>query len=84
MDPEITFLPEEIQTGYTQTTNKAYLKMLEVKGLLWEASKKGRKAFRNRFPYWVAENIRKIKPNAPDAAIDEIVERLKAFVIGGE
>jgi len=34
----------------------------------------GRRAFRNRFPYWVAENIRKIKPNAPDTAIDEIVE----------
>jgi hypothetical protein len=82
MDPEVTFLPEEIQTGYTQSTNATYMKMLEAKGLLWEASKKGRKAFRNRFPYWVAENIRKIRPNAPDGAIDEIVDRLKRSVIG--
>ena len=83
MDPEVTFLPEEIQTGYTQSTNATYMKTLEAKGLLWEASKKGRKAFRNRFPYWVAENIRKIRPNAPDGAIDEIVDRLKRSVIGG-
>jgi DNA repair exonuclease SbcCD ATPase subunit len=82
MDPEVTFLPEEIQTGYTQSTNATYMKMLEAKGLLWEASKKGRKAFRNRFPYWVAENIRKIRPNAPDGAIDEIADRLKRSVIG--
>ena len=83
MDPEVTFLPEEIQTGYTMSTNATYMKMLEAKGLLWEASKKGRKAFRNRFPYWVAENIRKIRPNAPDGAIDEIIDRLKRNVIGG-
>jgi len=83
MDSEVTFLPEEIQTGYTQSTNATYMKTLEAKGLLWEASKKGRKAFRNRFPYWVAENIRKIRPNAPDGAIDEIVDRLKRSVIGG-
>jgi len=83
MDPEVTFLPEEIQTGYTQSTNMTYLKILKAKGLLWEASKKGRKAFRNRFPYWVAENIRKIKPNAPDAAIDEIVDSLKRSVFEG-
>jgi hypothetical protein len=83
MDPEVTFLSEEIQTGYTQSTNATYMKTLEAKGLLWEASKKGRKAFRNRFPYWVAENIRKIRPNAPDGAIDEIVDRLKRSVIGG-
>ena len=70
-------------TGYTMSTNATYMKTLEAKGLLWEASKKGRKAFRNRFPYWVAENIRKIRPNAPDGAIDEIVDRLKRSVIGG-
>ena len=83
MDPEVTFLPEDVQTGYTQSTNATYMKMLEAKGLLWDTSKKGRKAFRNRFPYWVAENIRKIRPNAPDGAIDEIVDRLKRSVIGG-
>ena len=81
MDPEVTFLAEEIHTGYTQSTNMAYLKMLENKGLLWEAGKKGRKAFRNRFPYWVAENIRKIRPNAPDAAIEDIADKLKRYVI---
>jgi hypothetical protein len=59
------------------------MKTLKAKGLLWEASKKGRKALRNCFPYWIAENIRKIWPNAPDGAIDEIVDRLKRSVIGG-
>jgi len=83
MDPEVTFLPEEIQMGYTQSMNVTYMKTLEAEGLLWEASKKERKAFRNRFPHWVAENIRKIRPNAPDGAIDEVVDRLKRSVIGG-
>ncbi|MHA1605799.1 MAG: hypothetical protein ACTSWF_14265 [Candidatus Freyarchaeota archaeon] len=83
MDPEVTFLPEEIQTSYTQTTNRTYLKMLEAKGVLWEASKKGRRGFRNRFPYWVAENIRKIKPNAPGVAIEEIVDRLRQSIVSG-
>ncbi len=82
MDPETAFLPEEIQTGYTAATNLNYLNMLESKGLLWEARKSGRKAFRNRLHTWVTENVRKIKPGAPDGAIQEIADRLKNSVIG--
>jgi hypothetical protein len=59
------------------------MKTLKAKGLLWEASKKGRKALRNCFSYWIAKNIRKIRPNAPDGAIDEIGDRLKRSVMGG-
>jgi len=32
-----------------------------------------------QFPYWVAENIRKIKPIAPDTAIEKIVDKLKGL-----
>jgi len=81
MDPETVFLPEEIQTGYTSQTNLTYLNMLLNKGLLWEARKRNRKAFRNRLRQWVAENIRRIKPTAPDVAIDRITEQLKNRVL---
>ena len=81
LDPEVVFLPEEIQSGYTASTNLNYLNKLESRGLLWETRKKGRKAFRNRFRQWVAENVRRIKPSAPDAAIDKITEQLKNEVL---
>jgi len=48
MDPEVSFLPQEIETGYTQ---------------------------------WVAENVRKIMPSAPDEAIQQIAEHLKSLVV---
>jgi len=83
MDPEVSFLPSEIQTGYTESTNRQYLGTFESKGLLWRTSKGGRTAYRNRFHQWVTENVRKIKPGAPDGAIEEIVDRLKRAVIGG-
>jgi len=82
MDPEVSFLPSEIQTGYTESTNRQYLATFESKGLLWRTSKGGRTAFRNRFHQWVTENVRKIKPGAPDGAIEEIADRLKRSVIG--
>jgi len=83
MDPEASFLPSEIQTGYTESTNRQYLSTFESKGLLWRTSKSGRTAYRNRFHQWVTENVRKIKPGAPDGAIEEIADRLKRAVIGG-
>jgi len=83
MDPEVSFLPSEIQTGYTESTNRQYLSTFESKGLLWRTSKAGRTAYRNRFHQWVTENMRKIKPGAPDGAIEEIADRLKRSVIGG-
>jgi len=81
MDPEVSFLPEEIETGYTAGTNLNYLNMLLGRGLLWESRKKGRKAFRNRLYQWVAENIRRIMPSAPDEAIQQIAEHLKSIVV---
>lgn len=81
MDPEVSFLPEEIETGYTQATNLSYLNQLVSRGLLWESRKKGRKAFRNRLRQWVAENVRRIRPSAPDAAIDKVAERLRSIVV---
>ena len=83
MDPEASFLPSEIQTGYTESTNRQYLATFESKGLLWRTSKGGRTAYRNRFQQWVTENVRKIKPGAPDGAIEEVADRLKRSVIGG-
>jgi len=83
MDPEYTFWPEELETGVTSATNLQYCNILAEKRLLWETKKGNRKAFRNRFRQWVAENIRKIKPLAPDEAIDQIHEQLKQLVLGG-
>jgi len=83
MDPEYTFWPEELETGVTSATNLQYCNHLAEKRLLWETKKGNRKAFRNRFRQWVAENIRKIKPLAPDEAIDQIHEQLKQLVLGG-
>ena len=81
MDPEVSFLPEEMETGYTQATNLTYLNQIASRGLLWETRKKGRKAFRNRLYQWVAENIRKIMPSAPDEAVNQIAEHLKNIVV---
>ena len=81
MDPEVVFLPEEIETGYTAQTTLKSLNVLVSRGLCWEAQRKGRKAFRNRLRQWVAENVRRIKPSAPDPAIEEITEELKRTVI---
>ncbi|RLE53284.1 MAG: hypothetical protein DRJ30_07025 [Candidatus Methanomethylicota archaeon] len=80
-DPEISFLPEEIDVGVTVETNRRYLKMLALKGLLWETSKQGRKAFRNRFHQWITENIRRIKPTAPDKAIEIIHDQLREHLL---
>jgi len=82
MDPEYTFWPEELETGVSQETNLRYCNYLVEKNLLWESRKGNRKAFRNRFKQWIAENIRKIKPIAPDEAIDQIHEQLKHLVLG--
>jgi len=81
MNPEVTFLPEEIETGYTQATNLNYLNLLASRGLLWETRKNGRKAFKNRLYQWVAEHVRKIMPQAPDEAINRIAEHLKGMVV---
>ena len=81
MDPEVSFLPEEIPTGYTVSTNLNYLNMLAGRGLLWESRKDGRKAFRNRLYQWVAENVRKIMPSAPDEVVNQIAEYLKSMVM---
>ena len=81
MDPEVSFLPEEIETGYTQATNLNYLNALVSRGLLWETRKNGRKAFRNRLYQWVAENVRKIRPSAPDEAVSRIAEHLKGLIL---
>jgi len=83
MDPEYTFWPEELETGVSQETNLRYCNYLVEKNLLWEGKKGNRKAFRNRFKQWIAENIRKIKPIAPDEAIDQIHQQLKQLVLGG-
>jgi len=81
MDQETVFLPEELQTGLTGNTNLTYLNDLADKKLLWEATKGGRKAFRNRFKQWITENVRRIKPTAPDEAVNKIHDELKEFIL---
>jgi len=81
IDPEYTFWPEELETGVTSQTNLQYCNILAEKHLLWETKKGNRKAFRNRFKQWVAENIRKIRPISPDEAIEQVYQKLKEFVL---
>ena len=82
MDPEYTFLPDELDTGMTADTNRKNLRILANKRIVLETSKHGRVAYRNWFRQWVSENIRKIKPTAPDAVCEKIYEMLRKYVLG--
>ena len=76
MDLEVSFKPD-LNIGVTAETNRKYLKLIARKGFLWEVSEGKRILFKNRFDQQVAENIRRIKPLAPDKALEEIAEMLR-------
>lgn len=80
IDPEVVFRAEDFDVGVTTEIVKRYLKELASKGLLIETHADGRLSFKNGFMLWVSQNIRKIRPTAPDEAIDEIATSLLEYV----
>jgi len=57
------------------------MKMLEANGLLWESQQERKEGVEELFSYWIAENIRKTRPNVPDGAIDKIMDGLKRLTL---
>ena len=39
-----------------------------------------RTRYRNAFPFYVMNNIRRIRPDAPDTAVNRIIEELKEHI----
>jgi len=81
-DPEVIFRPDDFDVGVTHETVRRYLRELAGKGILVEVNRGGKTGFRNGFYLWVTQKVRKIKPTAPDEAIEEIASQLVDFVLG--
>ena len=83
-DPNYLFTPDEFpEANLAPTTVAAYLNELTSQGLVLkhERAKRGRTAYSNALPLWVSQNIRRIRIDAPDEALDRIVEQLKSYVL---
>jgi len=83
-DPNYMFLPEEFpEAGVASTTVATYLNDFERQGLVikHERAKMGRTAWSNGLPLWVSQNVRRIRLDAPDEAVNKIVEELKNYVL---
>ena len=83
-DPDYMFHPEEFpEADVTASTVAGYLNEFSSRGLAikHERGKQGRTAFSNRLPLWVSENVRRIRIDATDEAVNRIVEDLKAYVL---
>ena len=81
-DPETVFRPEDFDVDVTPETVRRYLRELAGKGILIEVNRGGKTGFRNGIYLWVTQKIRKIKPAAPDEAIEEIANHLVDFILG--
>jgi len=85
-DPNYLFLPEEFpEAGVASTTVATYLNDFERQGLVikHERAKMGRTAWSNGLPLWVSQNVRRIRLDAPDEAVNQIIEELKSYVLRG-
>jgi hypothetical protein len=83
-DPTYLLLPEEFpEVRVSPSTVASYLNDFTLKGfvLKHEKAKQGRTAYSNALPLWVSENVRRIRLDAPDDAIEHIVEQLKNYVL---
>jgi predicted nucleic acid-binding Zn-ribbon protein len=85
-DPSYLFLPEEFpEADVSPATVATYLNEFTSRGLVLkhEKAKAGRTAYSNALPLWVSHNVRRIRLDATDEAIDKIIEDLKEFVLRG-
>ena len=83
-DPSYLFLPEEFpEVSVSPSTVASYLNDFALKGFVrkHEKAKMGRTAYSNALPLWVSHNVRRIRIDAPDEALDAIVEELKNYVL---
>ena len=79
--PDVVFYPEEFDAGVTVETVRKNLKELAGKKILIEDSSGGRLGFKNGIYLWVTNNVRKIRPMAPDEAVERIVSELVEYVL---
>lgn len=82
-DPTVAMLPEEFQTGYTESTNRQYLNRIVELGLAKTTTKRGRQAYQNNLTAYVSYGVRSRFAEAPDEAVHRIADELKRFILGG-
>ena len=83
-DPSYLFLPEEFpEADVSPSTVAVYLNEFASRGLVTkhEKAKNGRTAYSNALPLWVSQNVRRIRIDATDEAIDQITKELKNYVL---
>jgi len=83
-DPSYLFLPEEFpEADVAPSTVAVYLNEFASRGLVLkhEKAKNGRTAYSNALPLWISQNVRRIRLDATDEAIDRIVDELKNYII---
>jgi len=72
-DPGYRFLPEEFpEASISPSTVATYLNEFTSRGLVLrhKKAKAGRTAYSNALPLWVSHNLRRIRLDAPDEAIE--------------
>jgi len=75
--PDVTFKETDFDVGVTPQTVKGYLReLVDLKLLITD-----RNGFKNGFNLWITQNVRKIKPTAPDEAIEKIADLLRQYVL---
>ena len=83
-DPSYLFLPEEFpEADVSPSTVAAYLNEFASRGLVLkhEKAKNGRTAYSNALPLWVSQNVRRIRIDTTDEAIEQITKELKNYVL---
>jgi len=75
--PNVVFNASDFNVGVTVDTVKDYLKELQSLRLVIE----DRSGYKNGIHLWITTNVRKIKPMAPDNAINQIANELIDYVL---
>ena len=84
--PQLPLPPRGVpEAGVASTTVGTYLNDFERQGrvIKHERAKMGRTAYSNGLPLWVSQNVRRIRLDASDEAVNQIVEELKNYVLKG-
>jgi len=79
-DPSYSFRPEDFTDSVSAGTAKSYLNELAALGYVMTIQDGRRTRYRNAFPFYVMNNVRRIRPDAPDTAVNRIIEELKEHI----